>query len=177
MAITLTIEDGTIVAGANAYTDLDDPVLTAYFEAHLYPAVWTAATDEQKKAAIVTATRYVDALIDWNGSRVEATQPRAWPRDNVFLEGDWLANDVVPQDVQEAVLETALAFLTGNRIQDTAKSSGLSSIGLGGGALDLEFNQPDPTANLPIIPEQVMLILRKYGGTAAAGFRHVPISR
>lgn len=177
MAITLTIEDGTIVTGANSYADLLDAVVVNYFEAHLYATAWTGATDEQKKAALVMATRYLDTLVVWNGQRVEATQPRAWPRQNVYLDGDYLAEDAIPQDIIEASLEVALAFLTGNRIADTAKAKGVASIGLGNGALDLQFTEPDPVANLPIIPEQVTMMLLRYGGSVSSGFRQVPISR
>jgi len=177
MPVTVIVEDGTIVTDANSYVDPTAAVATDYFAAHLWATAWTAATADQKAGAVIMATRYIDDLITWKGNRVESTQPRAWPRENIYLNGDWLADDAIPLDIQHAVLETALAFLTGNRVSDTAKSAGVSSIALGNGALGLEFNQPDPTRNLPIIPNQVMMSLLKYGGSIEGGFRQIPVSR
>lgn len=177
MALTITVEDGTIVAGANTYVDPEGSAAEDYFDAHLYATAWTGAVLADQQKAVIMATRYLDKLVDWKGFKVDTAQPREWPRTGVLINGDELPDDVVPADIVEAVLETALAFLTGNRIADTAKSTGVSSIGLGNGALTLDFNEPDLQRNLPILPEQVTALISKYGNAPARGFQMIPVSR
>jgi hypothetical protein len=177
MPLFILVEDGSIVEGANTYVDPDGDVANDYFDAHLYAGAWTSASMDSKTKAVIMATRYVDDLIKWKGSKVDADQPRSWPRKDVYLENRYLANDTIPLDIQIGVCETALAFLTGDRISDTAASAGISSIGLGNGAISLQFNQPDPTRNLSIIPQQVALVLGKYGIVQTKGFQQIPVSR
>lgn len=179
MALTLTVEDGSIVAGANSYVDPTSAVAVDFFDAHLYATAWAGATADDRTKACIMATRYVDQLITWKGAPVENDQPLAWPREEVLLKGhsDYLPDDAIPLDIVHAVLETANAFLNGDRVSDTAKTAGVAGISLGQGALDLTFQQPDPQHNLSIIPNQVMLLLQKYGGGVESGFRQIPISR
>lgn len=179
MALTLIVEDGTIVAGANSYVDPTASVAVDFFDAHLFATAWTGAVADDRTKACIMATRYVDQLILWKGVPVENNQPLSWPRDQVLLKGqtEYLADDAIPLDIVHAVLETANAFLVGDRVSDTGKSAGVSAISLGQGALDLTFQQPDPQHNLPIIPKQVMILLEKYGASRESGFRQIPTSR
>jgi hypothetical protein len=177
MALFIIVEDGSIVPGANTYVDPAGEVASNYFDAHLFPAAWTSATLDNRTKACIMATRYIDDLVAWKGYKVEDTQPREWPRKDVRLGTYVLPNDAVPLHIQHAVCETALSFLGGDRISDTGKAAGVSSINLGNSALELQFNQPDPTRNLPIIPRQVADILEKYGVVENRGLRMVPVSR
>lgn len=177
MALFIIVEDGSIVEGANTYVDPAGTIAADYFDSHLYASAWTSATLEQRSKACIMATRYIDELVKWKGAKKQSNQPRAWPRKQLYLDGEYLADDVIPLDLQQAVCETALAFLAGDRISDTGKTAGISSIGLGDGALNLQFNQPDPTRNLTIIPSQAADILEKYGAVEAKGFKMVSVSR
>lgn len=177
MALFIIVEDGSVVAGANTYVDPAGTVATDYFDAHLYASAWTSATLEQRTKACIMATRYIDELVKWKGAKKQDDQPRSWPRKLMWLDGRYLPDGVIPLDLQQAVCETALAFLTGDRISDTGKSAGVSSINLGDGALQLGFNQPDPTRDLTIIPSQVADVLEKYGAVEAKGFKMVAVSR
>lgn len=67
MALTLNKEDGTGKPTANTYALVADA--DSYHEGHLYAAGWTAATVEQKTAALVMATRVIDSEYQFNGYR------------------------------------------------------------------------------------------------------------
>lgn len=172
MAITIIVEDGTTVDDANSYVDPAGAFAVAYFEAHLHKAAWTAADAEGKKAAVVQATRTIDSLIKWKGRRVAQDQPREWPRYGVRADNWVLAEDVVPVRVQEATLEQALALLERDRLADTAAEAPVTKLGMGSGALELEFGA-DPTANLNPIPDIVRRLLEPYGTTGGGGMVRV----
>ena len=72
MALTLIKEDGTGKADANSYASVADA--EAYHEGHLYATAWTGATAEQKAAALVMATRLIDAQFQFNGVRTNEGQ-------------------------------------------------------------------------------------------------------
>lgn len=59
MALTLIKEDGTGKVDANAYANATDG--DASHDGHLYATAWVTATAEQKDAALVMATRLIDA--------------------------------------------------------------------------------------------------------------------
>src|SRR5258708_19869675 len=80
MALTLIKEDGTGVANANSYVDANDG--DAYHEGHLYVSAWTAATTANKEAALVFATRLIDAEFQFNCWRSNDEQALQWPRDH-----------------------------------------------------------------------------------------------
>lgn len=50
------------------------------FRGHLYAAAWTAATAEQKAAALAMATRVIDVEYQFNGYRAGFAQALQWPR-------------------------------------------------------------------------------------------------
>ena len=78
MALVLIKEDGTGKVDANAYADAADG--NAYFEGHLYATGWTGATAGQKDAALVMASRVIDAEYQFHGKRVSESQALQWPR-------------------------------------------------------------------------------------------------
>lgn len=175
MAITLIIENGSGVANANTYVDSAGALAAAYFEAHLHASVWSAATADQQKAAVVQATRAIDTLINWKGRRVAVDQARQWPRTGVMAEGFTIESDTVPNRVVYATLEMAMALLERDRLADTAASQGVSALKLGQGALELELGA-DPQAALKSIPEQVAALLEPFG-TRTRGSGMVPVYR
>jgi hypothetical protein len=172
MAITIIVEDGSTVDNANSYVDPLGAFATAYFEAHLYATNWTEATDEQKKAAVVQATRTIDSLLKWKGRRVAQDQPRQWPRYGVRADGFLIESNVVPRRIQEATLEQAMALLERDRLADTAREAPLTELGMGSGAMTLKFGK-DPTANLSPIPDIVRQLLDPYGSTSGGGMVRV----
>jgi len=117
MALVLIKEDGTGKPDANAYADVADG--DGYFEGHLYAAAWTAATTLQKTAALVMATRVIDAEYQFNGARAVEGQALQWPRENCpdpdGAAATVLPNNNVPKVVIDANCEMARELLIVDR--------------------------------------------------------------
>src|SRR5678816_1654927 len=79
MALTLIKEDGSGLANANAYADVAEG--DAYHEGHLYATDWTAASGATKAAALVMATRLIDAYYQFRGFKAHDAQALQWPRE------------------------------------------------------------------------------------------------
>lgn len=115
MALILIKEDGTGLPDANAYANAADG--DSYFEGHLYASAWTAASAENKDAALVFATRLIDAEYQFHGYTTKATQSLSWPRqrcpdpDAERGEDGFLPSDEVPKEVVQATCEMARELL------------------------------------------------------------------
>jgi len=104
--MALIIEDGTGVAGADAYADVT--ACSAYATAYYGSALTGSNVD--KEAAIRRATAYLNGLL-WKGTRtLGRAQPLAWPRTGVTdCESLEIADDEIPQDLIYAQHELARA--------------------------------------------------------------------
>ena len=124
--MALTVEDGTGLANADSYISLVDAetYVTAYEPEGL--ATWTAALDPAKEVALRKATQYLDTTYvnRWKGARILATMSLDWPRQNAFAEGAELANDAVPVRLEQATVEAAVRFLSGELTADVAAGTG-----------------------------------------------------
>lgn len=119
MALTLIKEDGTGKADANAYANAADG--DAYHDGHLYASTWTAASAGNKDAALVMATRLIDAEYQFGGTRMKTTQALQWPRqdcrdpDADSWSGGTVSDTVVPKVVVAATCEMARELLFADR--------------------------------------------------------------
>ena len=121
MALTLIKEDGSGKADANAYASAADG--DAYHDGHLYATAWTGATTGKKEAALVMATRMIDAHYQFNGVRAQVLQALQWPREDCrdpdaeedALGQRFVLGTVVPKAVLDAACETARALIIEDR--------------------------------------------------------------
>lgn len=157
MALTLIKETGAGLADANAYATVADG--DAYHDGHLYATAWTGATATSKAAALVMASRLIDAEFQFGGVRAIVGQALAWPR-RVCPDpdsGDMLAFNAIPQLVLEAACELARELLIADRTA-APPGEGLSYQNAGGNQTG--YNKSDTR---PIIPAVVQAMLSKYG--------------
>lgn len=169
MPVTVVTEDGTGLANANSYVDPAGAFATAYAAAWLYGSAWSGATDDRKAAAVVSATRTLDANFSWRGVQMrEGTQALGWPRYVRGATNPTIPSDAVPGPVAAAAMEMALALLQRDRTSDTGSGSRpVKAIGLGDGALKIDFGDDPTTAPVgSIIPDNISGILRDYGDAA-----------
>ena len=78
MSVTLTKESGAGKANANTYAEVADG--DAYHLGHLYATTWAAADEDKKAAALVMATRLIDAEYQFGGWKAISGQALQWPR-------------------------------------------------------------------------------------------------
>jgi hypothetical protein len=167
MALTLVKEDGSGKADANSYADVADG--DAYHEGHLYATAWTGVTADQKAAALVMATRLIDAEYQFGGVRVKSDQGLQWPRDGCHdLDSDgWaggtVADCVVPKLVIEATCEMSRELLVADRtaapVGEGLKYSNVGTTQTGYDAKDRR----------PVISQLAQAMLAKYGALIRGG--------
>lgn len=132
MAITITVEDGSVVTGANSYVTIAEAD-----EYHLVRgnATWTG-TNDLKAAALIRAGQWVNGL-RWQGRKTGYSNPMSWPRFDVQNPdgiGAWfdiaemggqayLGSNEVPQAVRNAQCEAALRELAspGSMLPDLSR--------------------------------------------------------
>lgn len=102
----LTIENGSIVAGAVSYASAADLVAFAALRGEAVPA-----TEAEQEALLIKA---MDALQGraWKGCRISDTQPLEWPRSGVTRDSQTLPSDQIPRELFYAQLSLALAAQT-----------------------------------------------------------------
>ena len=106
--MSLIVEDGSIVSGAESYISVEDA--SAYHAAR-GNAAWAAlTTDALREAALRRATDYMRQAYRsrWQGYKVNEDQALDWPRYDVEVEGYAVDSDIVPTEVKNACAELAL---------------------------------------------------------------------
>ncbi len=140
MTITITVETGAVVTGANSFVSLAD------FQTYHGDRgnVLTAYTDEQQKAALVKAGDYLNSLT-WKGVKTGRENPMCWPRYGTETggsiwnqleypasewvgvldkDGFYIPTDEVPVQVINAQCEAAFLILGGESLQPTLSRGG-----------------------------------------------------
>lgn len=112
-------------ASSNSYLTLAEA--DTYFDDRAITA-WTGSTytDDQKEAALIQATSWIDNTFQFIGEIDDTTQRLAWPRDAAYdKEGRLVGDTTHPEQVKNAVCEAALAYLVEGSLQATTKRGGL----------------------------------------------------
>jgi hypothetical protein len=111
--MALTVEDGTIVAGAESYISVAD---ASTYHTNRGNAAWAAlASDTVREQCLRKATDYMIQAYTarWQGVRyVAETQALDWPREGVVVNGVEVDYDTVPTAVKNACAELALKAAT-----------------------------------------------------------------
>jgi len=94
-------------ASANSYVTLADA--DAYFETTPDSATWDDKTNDQKNRALISATRWIDAL-SFYGDCCSETQALKWPREDYKVDGIELACTLIPVGIEVATYELARAL-------------------------------------------------------------------
>ena len=122
---------------ANSYVTLAEA--NDYFDTSPDSSTWTNKTDDQKKRALISATRWIDTLVFY-GDRCDDSQALKFPRNNYQVDGVELACSKIPNNIKYAQYELARALandtdaITGT----TGKEGNISEAKLGD--LEVKFN-------------------------------------
>ena len=115
MAATI---DATIKgANANSFVTLDEA--NNYFATVPDSSTWDDKTVDQKKRALISATRWIDSFV-YYGNRCDDGQALKFPRNNYQVDGVELSCSIIPLNIKYAQYELARALandtdaMTGN---------------------------------------------------------------
>lgn len=152
-------------ANANSFLTVDEA--DAHFGTRLHVSDWTSASVADKEAALIWATRLMNATIPWRGSVVSETQALAWPRSGLLTRNGFpLANDIIPRELKEATAELALLLLRSERTAgNEAQEQGITR--LKAGTVDIEFKEE---FQFNVVPATVtdLLVPSWFGETVAS---------
>lgn len=107
MAFTFTVEDGTVVTGANSYVTVayaDD-----YFEIDFnFKDTWASLPISDQEYYLAWSTRILDQKVKWAGYRTNSTSALRWPRTGVYdADCEIIATTTMPRQLKEATCEFA----------------------------------------------------------------------
>ena len=171
MALTLILETGAGLANANSYATVAES--DAYHDGHLYATAWTGATSGNKAAALVMATRLIDAEIQFLGLRTIMTQALQWPRTDVpNPDADAvLADNALPAVLVRATCEQARAMLIEDRTSNPM-GEGLKFTSLASNQTSFDKND-----RRPVLTKLVQVMLSKLGSQNSAQSGSVKLLR
>jgi len=122
--MALTIEDGSLVTGANSYVTAAewDTWATDRGISHTHS---TSRIEE----GILRAMDFFESLV-FLGQKHEETQALQWPRDYVYIDGYYIEADTIPKEVKAAVYEAIKMELDGNSpIKEQGRATVTETIG------------------------------------------------
>ena len=181
---TLVKETGAGLANANSYADVADG--DAYADNSLNAKSWQDAQANDKARALIMATRAVDNLFQWNGSKTTEAQALQWPR--AYVEdpdasrqtpgltfgafNNYLDEAKVPSLIVQGTCHLAMELLKTDRFEEPSQK-GIKSIDIDD-ALKIEFdgNSEQPA----VVTDYVERMLGKYG-TSVEGGANVRLER
>jgi hypothetical protein len=106
--MTITVEDGSIVTGANSYAT------EAQFNVHA-AARGIALTGDNgtSEQLLILAMDYIESQ-NFIGAKLTKDQPLQWPRSGAVVDGFDVEETEIPDDLIFAQLEAAIAIDAGN---------------------------------------------------------------
>ena len=126
--MTIIVEDGSVVEGANSYNSLEQA--DEYFSVRNVTS-WADMDQAAKEAALIYGAEALDASRIWNGTPVTNSQSLAWPRFGVVdSAGRLIPSNVIPVNIMHSQLELALMH-NENALNVVVRESGIKKIQAG----------------------------------------------
>lgn len=158
---TIVKETGAVVSGANSYVTLAEAETIA--ETIFSRAEWDAATDARKTEALIYAARLLDSSIQWRGYKTLTSNPMQWPRSYVPSNDSsltYLADNIVPVEVQNAQVEAAIYLFRGDpTLSITEGGVKREKVDV----IEVEYFEASPENINRILPKSVILQLAHLG--------------
>lgn len=153
----LTVEDGTIVAGANSFVNDDEFKAFARLNGYSVPA-----TQPDREALLSKAFMYLNSTYEQRlqGYRLSSVQSGMFPRSDVYAYDFLVDSSTIPEDIKAAQMSAALSINDGadtNAIKTDADLASFEVVGV-------YKESYQAGANTPTLPEMpaVSRYLRPY---------------
>ena len=159
MAVTVTVETGAGISGANSYVSV--ATITAWVLTNPHDSTWADLTAAQMNGYAVMSCRVLNEQIDWDGWQTDADQALDLPRSGmVDKNGNAIDNDEIPTEVQNAQCELARLLAERDRTADP-DTAGFKQIGVG--PINLVIDKAD---RAPVLPDAVWNMVKYFGDKA-----------
>ena len=125
--MALIVEDGSGVAGANSY--VSDSDYTAY-AAQRNLTVGADATERESE--LIRAMDYIEKHRGrFKGYKTSPHQALQWPRSGVYIDGNLISSNVIPQELKAAQMEAAVAVSADINLLPTGSYQNIQSQSIG----------------------------------------------
>lgn len=169
--MTLIVETGAIVPGANSYASVAEA--DARHAMSTSADAWDAFDLPVKEQRLVTATRRLDTLFDWIGQPWHPDQPLGFPRRSRLGVGMPVSG--IPVRLKQATIDLALWLPEEVANSATASAGGdvVQEVTLG--PIGIKLAAPSAstttttTAVSQLVPSEVLLLLRGLGQYLGGG--------
>ncbi len=153
--MTLIVETGAIVTGANSYISI------ANFQAYAAERGITIVGDEEE--LLVQAMDYLETLV-YKGLRITRDQPLLMPRSGIVYDGYEVLYNTIHLKIVDAQCEVALAIDAGNGpLADIARSTKREKVG----PLEVEYMD---SASSVVTNRKIMSLLTPFLASGTSGW-------
>jgi len=143
----------------------------------LYADDWTAATDDLKTRALITATQLIVAGVDWRGWPATTTQALPMPRSGLRTRnGAAIPSTVIPIELVHATAEYARQLITAGAMPTApSETAGLKRVKAG--PVEIEFDGSASGGGDGRLPIDVLSMLGFLVEAWSRGRTCVPLER
>lgn len=145
--MTLTVEDGSVVAGADSYISLVDARTLATNYGYALPV-----DDTEANVALRKGAWYVDGFEDsYTGTRTDEAQSLAWPRtDATYRYGADIESDAIPSQLQLSQVIAAATYGAGTNVRPNDNGQNVASHSVDGAVSQSFFNNGSTSKQITI---------------------------
>jgi len=122
---------------------------------------WRALSNELKATYLVNATRSIDMIGDWIGSKYSRDQNLDWPRYNAWVDQWLLDSTLFPERLKEATCEMAIWSMQNAGLVAVAQDAAYDAIKVG--PITIDFNQQVQGPLNKYFPDIVAYLLKDLG--------------
>ena len=138
-------------ASANSYVETAEADL--YFDEAIGKDAWPAAASDTRDAAVISASRYLDQYMDWNGYRTTDTQRMDFPRNGVTDRDGLLYSDTtIPELLKQAVFELAYYLVVNGGINFVDQTLDRVKVAV----IDIKFTAKSIDIGIPLFIENMI---------------------
>jgi len=168
--MTLVVETGAIVAGADSYISLS--------AARTYAAsrgISISGVDATAEVQLRKGFDYIEARrLRYQGVKANAGQVTQWPRLYAYLDGEEIDSATIPAILQYAQVHVAAAIEAGLDVLPNAANDGFitrSKIGGTSGMVETVYSEQISTTGIPIIRKAEECLAPLYASTGLTAVR------
>ena len=167
--MTLVVEDGSVVTGADAYVSVS--FVDTYNDSYKNDSTWSASSTAAKERAIRSATAWLDARYNkvWSGYVGVASQPLSWPRYMATDANGWtIDSNSIPLKLQQACAEAAIRAVSDSLLADVATPGSVTLVRKKIGPLETEtrYSGASQSVSYPYIDQLLTGLICSSPGSA-----------
>ncbi len=162
--MTLIVEDGSIVANANSYADLD------YIKAYALARGATLSIDDAViEQQVAIAMDYIEGKRnEYQGIKVDSTQSLQFPRDYLIIDGFDFDSTSIPKELKNALSQLIIEQTNGIDILPTSDEPAIKKETVG--PISTEYAVNIGSIIKPSIPAVDLLLAPLLKNVSTSGF-------